>query len=135
MGAKKTMRSASPMALSASSIINLLSNLSFSCIPGVSTKIICDSSCMTMIFIRFLVACAFLDTIASFSPTIWFKSVLLPALGRPTTATKPAFVSILSFSCSNINYSFLISNFTRYILLHLHLQPLCLSSLLLTLHL
>jgi hypothetical protein len=43
---------------------------------------------------RCLVVCTFGETIASFSPSNAFNSVLLPAFGLPNMFTNPAFIVI-----------------------------------------
>jgi hypothetical protein len=55
----------------------------------VSTKTICASRELRIPVIRLRVVCGRGETIASFSPTSRFRSVDLPAFGRPTRETKP----------------------------------------------
>src|SRR5439155_289530 len=58
-------------------------------IPGVSIKMTCASARFTTPRMRLRVVCGAGVTIETFSPTSALVSVLLPALGRPTTATNP----------------------------------------------
>src|SRR5215472_2798395 len=57
--------------------------------PGVSMYTIWASGRFTIPRIRLRVVCAADVTIETFEPTSAFNSVLLPAFGRPTIATKP----------------------------------------------
>src|SRR5262249_46326861 len=58
--------------------------------PGVSTSAISAPGSLATPRTRFLVVCGLSETIATFSPTSRLTSVDLPTLGRPTTATSPA---------------------------------------------
>src|SRR3546814_12426514 len=57
--------------------------------PGVSISTICASSAIATPISRVRVVCALGLTIATFWPTSALTRVDLPALGAPTTATKP----------------------------------------------
>src|SRR3546814_18336688 len=57
--------------------------------PGVSTSRICVSFWSATPISRVRVVCALGLTIATFWPTSALTSVDLPALGAPTTATRP----------------------------------------------
>src|SRR5690606_16951236 len=60
------------------------------CTPGVSTRMIWESSRVTMPRIARRVVCGLVEVIATFSPTSALVRVDLPTLGRPTRATNPA---------------------------------------------
>src|SRR5207302_7513973 len=64
------------------------------CSPGVSTKTIWASGRLRMPVIRLRVVWGRGETMASFWPTSRFRSVDLPALGRPMRDTKPAFTVV-----------------------------------------
>src|SRR5260221_9041451 len=58
--------------------------------PGVSRKAICPRfPSLRMPTMRLRVVCGFSETMETFCPRIRFRSVDLPALGRPTRATTP----------------------------------------------
>src|ERR1700722_6341809 len=57
--------------------------------PGVSTSTIWASSRFSIPWMRLRVVCGLGETMATFWPTRVLTSVDLPALGRPTIATKP----------------------------------------------
>src|SRR5271156_2321435 len=57
--------------------------------PGVSIRTIWASSRLRMPWMRLRVVCGLGETMATFWPTRVLTSVDLPALGRPTIATKP----------------------------------------------
>src|ERR1700722_9531580 len=78
------------------------------CTPGVSTKTICAAGRLpfpagtsSTPVMRFRVVCGLLVTIATFSPTSAFSSVLLPALGRPKIDTNPERNPLLHFYSAN----------------------------------
>src|SRR3954454_17750693 len=58
-------------------------------IPGVSTRMICALSSMTMPRISDRVVCTLRETIVTLEPTSAFTRVDLPTLGAPIRATKP----------------------------------------------
>src|SRR6185437_10004632 len=57
--------------------------------PGVSNRMICALSSMTMPRISARVVCTLRETMVTFEPTSAFTSVDLPTLGAPIRATKP----------------------------------------------
>ena len=57
--------------------------------PGVSTRMICALSSMTMPRISARVVCTLRETIVTLEPTSALTSVDLPTLGAPISATKP----------------------------------------------
>src|SRR4249920_2578361 len=59
------------------------------CTPGVSRKTICASGSVSTACTEERVVCGLLETAATFWPTTAFTRVDLPALGRPSTVTKP----------------------------------------------
>src|SRR5256884_6238546 len=61
--------------------------------PGVSTRMICALSSITMPRIRARVVCTLRETMVTLEPTSALTSVDLPTLGAPISATKPQRVS------------------------------------------
>src|SRR3954452_10885323 len=61
--------------------------------PGVSTRMICALSSITMPRINALVVCTLRETMVTLEPTKALTSVDLPTLGAPISATKPQAVS------------------------------------------
>src|SRR5437763_8970264 len=61
--------------------------------PGVSTRMICALSSITMPRIRARVVCTLRETMVTLEPTSALTSVDLPTLGAPISATKPQAVS------------------------------------------
>src|SRR5438552_3481234 len=57
--------------------------------PGVSTRMICALSSITMPRIRARVVCTLRETMVTLEPTSALTSVDLPTLGAPISATKP----------------------------------------------
>src|SRR5205823_11309446 len=62
-------------------------------IPGMSTRMICALSSITMPRIRARVVCTLRDTMVTLEPTSALTSVDLPTLGAPISATKPQAVA------------------------------------------
>src|SRR5215470_11923205 len=77
-------------AAATSRIIWRFSTVRPSCRPGVSISTTWAFSRVTMPWMRLRVVCGLEATMATFWPTRRFSSVDFPALGRPTTAAKPA---------------------------------------------
>src|SRR5580704_4613790 len=65
--------------------------------PGVSTNTICASGRVTTPWIDVRVVCGLSATMATFCPTRAFSSVDFPALGRPTSDTKPDLNLFMSY--------------------------------------
>src|ERR1700737_3666226 len=63
--------------------------------PGVSRKAIGPRDSLRIPTIRLRVVCGLAETMETFCPRMRLRSVDLPALGRPTRATTPNFVSRL----------------------------------------
>src|SRR5690242_4241105 len=82
-------RSAPSAPLQAAATIARSSRRLGSKMPGVSTSRICASPSSATPINRVRVVCALGLTIATFCPTSALTSVDLPALGAPTTATRP----------------------------------------------
>src|SRR5437660_4816579 len=61
--------------------------------PGVSTRMICALSSITMPRIRARVVCTLRETMVTLEPTSALTSVDLPTLGAPIRATKPQAVA------------------------------------------
>ena len=61
--------------------------------PGVSTRMICALSSITMPRISARVVCTLRETMVTLEPTSALTSVDLPTLGAPISATKPQRVS------------------------------------------
>src|SRR5262245_25961242 len=57
--------------------------------PGVSTRMICALSSITMPRIKARVVCTLRETMVTLEPTSALTSVDLPTLGAPISATKP----------------------------------------------
>src|SRR5688572_14023908 len=70
--------------------------------PGVSTRMICERSSMTMPRISARVVCTLLETMVTFEPTSALTSVDLPTFGAPISATKPQRVEAAAASGSAI---------------------------------
>src|ERR1700730_2889224 len=62
-------------------------------IPGVSRNAIWPRGSLRMPTMRFRVVWGFVETMETFCPRMRLSRVDLPALGRPTRATTPNFVS------------------------------------------
>src|ERR1700750_1772088 len=62
--------------------------------PGVSTRITCALSSITMPRISARVVCTLRETMVTLEPTSALTSVDLPTLGAPISATKPQRVSL-----------------------------------------
>src|SRR5579864_2681922 len=58
-------------------------------IPGVSTRMICALSSITMPRIKARVVCTLRETMVTLEPTSALTRVDLPTLGAPISATKP----------------------------------------------
>ncbi len=86
---RKRTTSTSWSVASAASTMALLSAPFASWMPGVSTKATCPSALVTTPVMRVRVVCGFGETMAILSPTSRLRSVLLPTLGRPTSAANP----------------------------------------------
>ena len=82
------------MLCTATSTIRTFRRCSGRWMPGVSMNTIWPPSPLRTPRMRVRVVCGLSETIATFWPTSRFSSVDLPALGRPTSATKPAFMRI-----------------------------------------
>src|ERR1700734_4076815 len=68
--------------------------------PGVSMKTICASGRLTTPWMVVRVVCGFSETMASFSPARAFKSVDLPAFGRPIIEANPDRNSLITVAHS-----------------------------------
>src|SRR5438445_8199987 len=66
--------------------------------PGVSMSTTCASGRLTIPKMRLRVVCGTGVTMETFSPTSALTNVLLPAFGRPTTATNPDFIGAILIS-------------------------------------
>jgi hypothetical protein len=75
---------------------------------------------------RWRVVCTLWDTIASFSPSIAFIKVLLPAFGLPNILTKPALnVGLKVKSIIIVFYKSKISKgicFFKFVIINMHLS-------------
>src|ERR1700745_3392430 len=69
--------------------------------PGVSTRMICALSSMTMPRISARVVCTLPETIVTLEPTSALTSVDLPTLGAPISATKPQRVGAFAFAAGD----------------------------------
>ena len=87
--------SASPAAPQAAATIARSSRRLGANRPGVSTKIICAAPSTRMPRTVARVVCALRETIDTFAPISELSSVDLPALGAPTSATKPQRLSLM----------------------------------------
>ena len=67
--------------------------------PGVSTKMSCDSPSIAMPRMSARVVCTLRETMVTLEPTSALSSVDLPALGAPISATKPQRVSPSGVRC------------------------------------
>src|SRR4029078_12667547 len=91
------------IASRAASTIRTLRRCVGLCTPGVSTNTIWPRvSHVRPPTTRVGVVCGLFDTMATFSPTIRLSRVDLPALGRPISETKPAFMRRLSRSSTRL---------------------------------
>ena len=88
-GTQKTTTSTSERVSRTTSFSRCPSRLLGLCRPGVSTSTICPAGRCTTPRMACRVVCGRLLTMPTFSPTSALVSVVLPALGRPTRATKP----------------------------------------------
>src|SRR4051812_33684585 len=88
-GMQNTITSTSESVSRTTSLSRLPSRLFGLCRPGVSTRTIWPAGLCTTPRIACRVVCGRLLTMPTFSPTSALVSVVLPALGRPTRATKP----------------------------------------------
>src|SRR3954452_11428615 len=88
-GMQNTITSTSDSVSRTTSLSRLPSRLLGLCSPGVSTSTICPPGRWTTPRMACRVVCGRLLTMPTFSPTSALVSVVLPALGRPTRATKP----------------------------------------------
>src|SRR5687767_7761899 len=88
-GTQKTITSTSDSVSRTTSLSRLPSRLLGLCSPGVSTSTIWPPGRCTTPRIACRVVWGRLLTMPTFSPTSALVSVVLPALGRPTRATKP----------------------------------------------
>src|SRR4051794_17111835 len=95
-GMQKTITSTSERVSRTTSLSRRRSRLLGLCSPGVSTSTSCPPGRWTTPRMACRVVWGRLLTMPTFSPTIALVSVVFPALGRPTRATKPLRCGICS---------------------------------------
>src|SRR5690242_15795139 len=86
---RKHTTSTSASVVSAREFARSPSSVRGLCTPGVSRNTICVSSVVRTPRTCVRVVCGLSETIDTFCPRIWLRSVDLPTFGRPTIATNP----------------------------------------------